>query len=285
MTMAAIPEIDKTLNKFQRIEQALQYKELLAAQTEYGGEILSKRIADLAGASPGEVGQVRTILKRASDAERMQLRQGAVSIGKIWEQYKTEREKPEPAPRHGAKRRRIIKVRKHARVAVSDDDGLPLTLTPVSEALDPKRHAFQQQAKAEVRRRIAAVQGKSLTLRDMADRWPEITTQVDGGRHRPERARMYLREIAQVPGVAVVQDGDRYTVRVEDANISKQLYAGLGGKSVAEYLAGLSAEITRRRKEARDKYHGWRPDNIHTGQQSALLDYLEDELTALKKLL
>jgi hypothetical protein len=81
----------------------------------------------------------------------------------------------------------------------------------------------------------------------------------------PTLVRRYLRECALWGHVT--ETAGRYTITPTQETLTLEVFK-----------RQIHAEIVRRRKEARDGYHAWRPDNVHTLNQSALLDWLEDEL-------
>jgi hypothetical protein len=133
------------------------------------------------------------------------------------------------------------------------------------------RAAFQAYQRAETARQIEAVRDKSLTTLEIAGLLG-VQTALD--RHRQERARTALTKIAMVDGVVVMQDDDRWLVTVTPERVTRETAL----KALYTEFEKRRAEVKRRREEARDKYKSWRPDNVHTLNQSALVDWIEDDL-------
>jgi hypothetical protein len=122
--------------------------------------------------------------------------------------------------------------------------------------------SFGSEVRAEVRARIEPVLGQALTLDELAKHW-KVHTDI---------ARRYVREAALL--ASVTKDDNRFTIKLTPEQT--ELEAALAAHE--QFLEDLHKEIKLRRKEARDGYNEWKPDNINSRQQSRLLDRVEDAL-------
>ena len=121
-----------------------------------------------------------------------------------------------------------------------------------------------------MRQRIEPVLGQWLTEQEWCKRL---------GGTRP-RARRWRREAA-ILGCEVTQDGDEFMVTLPSELAGLEQFK----RTLYAELQQRHAELQRRRKEARDGYHSWRPDNVHTARQSKLCDWIEDEFVTLLEML
>lgn len=119
---------------------------------------------------------------------------------------------------------------------------------------------YSERIQLRIRQRVEPLLGQALTLEQFAQHWG-----VDAA-----GARRYVRDAAAA--LDVRKDGNRYTITVPAWRLNLE-----------EFGENFRAEIARRRKEAGDSYRGWRPDNVHSLKQSAVLDWIVDELNKLPK--
>lgn len=128
---------------------------------------------------------------------------------------------------------------------------------------------FAVRARAELTAYAEQVEGETLTRDELAKRWKKD----------PDNAIKILKGVAALWDV-IEDDGgrpggrySRYTVVRSSSDVKH--FTDLW----AEYKRVMLAKVREERKEARDGYHKWRPDNVKTVNMSALLDWLEDELS------
>jgi hypothetical protein len=144
-----------------------------------------------------------------------------------------------------------VKAARKARKAKSPKKAkTPKTPTlPGVPALTRTSYSFV--VRSEIRERVTLVLGKTLTLDELAKHW-KVHSDI---------ARRYLREVALL--AEVVKDGDQYTVT--------------GWSDIEAFKHNMAVELERRRQEARDGYNAWRPDNVHTFNQSKTMDWIYEQ--------
>ena len=102
--------------------------------------------------------------------------------------------------------------------------------------------------------------------------------------HAKVQVAEFLKTIRLIQWLSITRDntGTTFTIDAELRAIcdGKVPRPSLDGFSISAFMKNLRAEITRRREAANDQYRkrNWRPDGIHTKQQTELLNWIEDEL-------
>jgi hypothetical protein len=99
----------------------------------------------------------------------------------------------------------------------------------------------------------------------------------------------FLKSVRLIPWLAITRD-DRGTTFTIDEDL-RDICDGRrprptlveGGQSLADFLHHLRAEIRRRRKENHDEFRKrkWNSELIHKGEQTAILDWIEEQLDRL----